>query len=182
MALSLPTCRCVLCADPGDHGRFRRWYEETKGHVRDHGWSTLGILPGRATPGWAFSVGLWHSYRSPEVAIFGLLLPHMQQWINRVGRQIRDGKVLLPDAERDGVLDDVPVIAKQVHPGWYSDLFGSAIGFYQGVVPPFYQLVWPDSHGMFPWEPGCGERCRTVQPRLWLAPEEHPEGAWRQLR
>jgi hypothetical protein len=154
------------------------WFGEAAAHVRKTGWTSIGIMPGTRTPGWAFSVGLWHSYRAPEVSIFGLLLPDMQQRVNRAGRLIRDNKPFGVDIEVDGILDAQPVVAKPVHPAWYPALFGFAVGFYRGAVPPFVQLVWPDSHGVFPWQPGCGLRCRTVQPQLWLPPEVHPSGPW----
>ena len=121
--------------------------------MRRTGWTSIGIMPGTRTPGWAFSVGLWHSYRAPEVSLFGLLLPDMQQRVNRAGRLIRDNKPFGLDIEIDGILDAQPVVAKRVHPGWYPTLFGFAVGFYRGAVPPFVQLVWPDSHGLFPWQP-----------------------------
>lgn len=158
------------------------WFGEAAAHVRRTGWTSIGIMPGTRTPGWAFSVGLWHSYRAPEVSLFGLLLPDMQQRVNRAGRLIRDNKPFGYDIEIDGILDAQPVVAKRVHPGWYPALFGFAVGFYRGAVPPFAQLVWPDSHGLFPWQPGCGLRCRTVQPQLWLPPELHPDGPWQNPR
>jgi hypothetical protein len=158
------------------------WFGEAAAHVRRTGWTSIGIMPGTRTPGWAFSVGLWHSYRAPEVSLFGLLLPDMQQRVNRAGRLIRDNKPFGLDIEIDGILDAQPVVAKRVHPGWYPTLFGFAVGFYRGAVPPFVQLVWPDSHGLFPWQPGCGLRCRTVQPQLWLPPELHPDGPWQNPR
>jgi uncharacterized protein DUF4262 len=154
------------------------WFGEAAAHVRKTGWTSIGIMPGTRTPGWAFSVGLWHSYRAPEVSIFGLLLPDMQQRVNRAGRLIRDNKPFGIDIEVDGILDAQPVVAKPVHPAWFPALFGFAVGFYRGAVPPFVQLVWPDSHGLFPWQPGCGLRCRTVQPQLWLPPELHPKSPW----
>lgn len=200
----IPPCHCVICDSeaaaghtltPAENGSFAEdeadddpedsvralvpgWFGEAAAHVRRTGWTSIGIMPGTRTPGWAFSVGLWHSYRAPEVSLFGLLLPDMQQRVNRAGRLIRDNKPFGLDIEVDGILDAQPVVAKRVHPGWYPTLFGFAIGFYRGVVPPFVQLVWPDSHGLFPWQPGCGLRCRTVQPQLWLPPELHPDGPW----
>jgi hypothetical protein len=201
----IPPCHCVICdsasavsqtltaaeneafgedevlADEEDdavRALVPGWFGEAAAHVRRTGWTSIGIMPGTRTPGWAFSVGLWHSYRAPEVSLFGLLLPDMQQRVNRAGRLIRDNKPFGYDIEIDGILDAQPVVAKRVHPGWYPTLFGFAVGFYRGAVPPFVQLVWPDSHGLFPWQPGCGLRCRTVQPQLWLPPELHPDGPW----
>jgi hypothetical protein len=205
----IPPCHCVICdsetavsqtltaaenesfaeddsVDDEEEDAVRAlvpgWFGEAAAHVRRTGWTSIGIMPGTRTPGWAFSVGLWHSYRAPEVSLFGLLLPDMQQRVNRAGRLIRDNKPFGFDIEIDGILDAQPVVAKRVHPGWYPTLFGFAVGFYRGAVPPFVQLVWPDSHGLFPWQPGCGLRCKTVQPQLWLPPELHPDSPWQNPR
>ncbi|WP_190276734.1 DUF4262 domain-containing protein [Catenulispora acidiphila] len=209
MTADIPPCHCVICdsesavsqtltaaeneafadednledeEDDAVRALVPGWFGEAAAHVRRTGWTSIGIMPGTRTPGWAFSVGLWHSYRAPEVSLFGLLLPDMQQRVNRAGRLIRDNKPFGYDIEIDGILDAQPVVAKRVHPGWYPTLFGFAVGFYRGAVPPFVQLVWPDSHGLFPWQPGCGLRCRTVQPQLWLPPEVHPDGPWQNPR
>ncbi|MFN2506583.1 MAG: DUF4262 domain-containing protein [Acidimicrobiales bacterium] len=32
----------------------------------------MGITQHDDLPGWAFTVGLWHTFRAPEVAMFGL--------------------------------------------------------------------------------------------------------------
>lgn len=176
MTAEVPPCHCVICTEPD--GPTGDWFGEASAHVRNTGWTSIGIMPGKRTPGWAFSVGLWHSYRAPEVSIFGLLLPDMQQRVNRAGRLIRDNKPFGLDIEIDGILDAQPVIAKAVHPGWYPTLFGFGVGYYRGAMPPFVQLVWPDSHGVFPWQPGAGTRSRAVQPQLWLPPEVHSAGPW----
>ncbi|MFI6449830.1 DUF4262 domain-containing protein [Kitasatospora sp. NPDC050543] len=49
-------------------------------HVREHGWHVVGVGGGGEVPDWAFTVGLWHSYRIPEVAIFGLELHGLMHW------------------------------------------------------------------------------------------------------
>ena len=161
MTADIPPCHCVICAEAGvpDSGAeggdvpadspVPGWFGEAAAHVRKTGWTSIGIMPGIRTPGWAFSVGLWHSYRAAEVSIFGLLLPDMQQRINRAAL-IRDNKPFGIDIEIDGILDAQPVIAKRVHPAWYATLFGFGVGFYRGAVPPFVQLVWPDSRGSCP--------------------------------
>jgi hypothetical protein len=46
---------------------------------------------------------------------------------------------------------------------------------------PIVQAIWPDRYGILPWEDGCGEGCRTNQPWLWIAKEEHPVGLWANL-
>ena len=178
-------CHCILCdGDDGhqhEHVAGHRCADGTPDHVRKFGWSSVGIAPADGVPPWAFSVGLWHSLGSPEVAIFGLRNPDMQQWINTLAGQVKAGQALeVGDALRYGVLpNEFPVMLRSVHRSWYPSLFGTALHFYNHRPPlPFVQIVWPDRDGRFPWEQEAGENCRANQPHLWLPVADHPRSPW----
>lgn len=150
-------------------------------HVQEHGWSVVAISEEHELPGWTYSVGMWHTMRSPEVCMFGLRLRDMHSWINKVGAQVRAGQALQANELRHGVLDGFPVLVRPVNPSWYPDLLGLAMDFYRRPPLPVMQLIWPDRHGRFPWEPDAGERCRTHQPQLWLPKDDHPPSLWTRL-
>lgn len=173
-------CDCWLCAgedlaEKDDYDRNLAW------HVQDHGWSVVAIAEEHELPGWTYSVGMWHTMRSPEVCMFGLRLPDMHAWVNTTGAQIRAGAPLAANSPLDGVLAGFPLMVRPVDYSWYPDLFGLALNFYRRPPLPIMQLIWPDRHGVFPWEPGAGERCRTHQPRLWLPKDDHPPSLWTRL-
>src|SRR5690242_2168892 len=70
-------CSCHLCApNPEDDGCLG-WRDSTARLVKKHGWSVVGIGAQDDVPAWVFTVGLWHTYGSPEVAMFGLGLSDM---------------------------------------------------------------------------------------------------------
>src|SRR5256714_9596326 len=106
VSADIPPCHCVICdsesaasqtltpaanealadddaPDDDDEDAVRAlvpgWFGEAAAHVRRTGWTSIGILPGTKPPGWAFPVGLWHTYRTPEASLFGLLLPAIEQ-------------------------------------------------------------------------------------------------------
>jgi hypothetical protein len=149
--------------------------------VQEHGWSVVSVAPEHEQPGWAYSVGMWHTMRAPEVCMFGLRGRDMHTWLNAVGQQVRSGQPLRAGEERLGVLDGFPLMVRPVHPTWYADLFELALEFYRSAPPPVLQLLWPDRHGVFPWQPGAGQRCRAHQPWLWLPKDDHPPGPWTRL-
>ncbi len=63
---------CVIHEWPDSR---RSWEERDRKLVADverHGWAVIGIEADEGLPGWAFSAGLWHTFGSPEIAIFGL--------------------------------------------------------------------------------------------------------------
>lgn len=145
--------------------------------VREHGWHVMGVGGGHA-PDWAYSIGLWHSHRSPEVCLAGVPLNTAMQLVNIIGGQIRDGRPLAPDERRDDVINGYPVAIRPVHPGWYKALFGAGLDYARQPPWPMVQAFWPDKSGLFPWEKGFDEGLREAQPLLWLPRAEHPAGAW----
>jgi len=173
-------CRCWLCVGEDGPGGLAARDLNMVWHVAEHGWSVVAVAEELEVPGWVYSVGLWHTVRSPEVCMFGLRGRDMHAWVNAVGQQVRAGQPLAAGEQRLGVLDGFPVVARPVHPSWHDELLTLAVDFYRATVPAM-QLIWPDRHGRFPWEPGAGERCRTHQPRLWLPREDHPPDLWTRL-
>ena len=173
-------CRCWLCAGDEVPAGLAARDLNMAWHIEEHGWSVVVVAEELEVPGWAYSVGMWHTMRAPEVCMFGLRGRDMHTWVNAAGQQVRAGQPLRADEERLGVLDGFPVVVRPVHPSWHDEILGLACDFYRGPVPAM-QLVWPDRQGLFPWQPGAGERCRTHQPRLWLPRDDHPPGQWTRL-
>jgi type IV secretory pathway TrbD component len=96
-----------------------------------------------------FSVGLWHSFQQPEVSMFGLQMPDMGTWINRIGEQIKAGHPPRPLELRSGILEGFDVQWRAVNESWYRALFGYGIWFYQSWFP-MLQMVWPDRAEKWP--------------------------------
>lgn len=174
-------CSCHLCVPNGADDGCLAWRDGTASLVEEHGWSVVGAAAENDVPAWAFTVGLWHTLGSPEIAMFGLGLADMQRWLNRLGGQIRSGRPLAPDQPREGVLDGVPLQVRPVHASWYPVLFGSALNFYQRPPLPIVQAIWPDRTGRFPWQDGSGDNCRADQPWLWVARQDHAPSIWTDL-
>src|SRR5215471_19690531 len=60
------------------------------GQIGRIGWAVQGVPGDEQWPSWAYSIGLWHTFRVPELALFGLSLPNMAAIINEIGRRIAD--------------------------------------------------------------------------------------------
>ena len=174
-------CRCVLHEPPDDEASWDQGDRKLVADVEEYGWHVCLVTEDDATPGWAFTVGLWHTFGHPEVAMFGLRGPDMHHWLNAVGEQARNGQPLVPEEPRPGILAKHPVIARPVHVSWYPDFFGYALWFGHNSVAPILQVIWPDKDGRFPWEEGSGHRSRVDQPQLWIPREDHATGAWTRL-
>ncbi|SEF55985.1 protein of unknown function [Actinacidiphila yanglinensis] len=167
-------CHCVLCQDIDEPDPRTR---STVDVIRQHGWQVVMIPADDLGPGWAYTIGLWHTHRMPELAMFGLDVGLMQTVLNDLGRQAVEGRSLEAGQERHDVAS-VPVALRTVGYRWYKAFFGTAIGYYRKPPFPVLQVVW-SRDGVFPWQPG-GEGLLSHQPRLDLHPDDHPVGVWTQ--
>lgn len=170
-------CSCRICLPRGDESNWDQGDEKLVADVNRHGWHVLRVLGDSSRPGWSYTVGLWHSFRSPEVAMFGLRLEDMAIWLNQIGEQARAGSPPRPDERRAGVLAGFDLTFRRVHPSWYPELFGYALWF-TGPPLPFLQAVWPDQTGLYPWDEDVGDRCLRDQPRGWEPYDQQPSGPW----
>ncbi|MGW5156381.1 DUF4262 domain-containing protein [Nonomuraea wenchangensis] len=177
MPVDLSACHCVLCDAPGD---LDRRTQATVEKVQEYGWQVVMIPHGEHGPGWAFTIGLWHNYRSPELAMFGLDIHDMKTCLNALGEKAVARLALEAEQEWPDIIDQHPLALKAVDYHWYRAFFGTTIGFYRRPPFPFLQVVWPDRDGTFPWRSDGDDRCRGHQPHLWLRPDEHPPGVWTQ--
>ncbi|MEU5726113.1 DUF4262 domain-containing protein [Micromonospora sp. NPDC047738] len=144
--------------------------------MREHGWSVLWVAGGID---FAYTVGLWHTFRRPEAVMFGLDGQGMQHWLNAYVDHAREHEWPGEDEPFHGVIDDFPTQLRPVHDSWHDALFGTAYRFYRGLAVPFQQLVWPDRNGLWPWEEGATASSRNRQAFSWLPVHEHPAGGWR---
>ncbi|MFE3957735.1 DUF4262 domain-containing protein [Nocardia sp. NPDC059091] len=152
-------------------------------NIGEHGWGVLAI-PGTDTTGpWAFTVGLWHTYRVPEVAIFGIPPQNAMAILNLIGDQVAAGTQLHVDQWIDDVLPDYRMRLRPIAEPWRRPLFGTAIRYYRATPEwPVLQCVWPDRSHRFPGEAGYPPALDEKQPRLETRPDEHPQGGWTAYR
>ncbi|MEU5565063.1 DUF4262 domain-containing protein [Micromonospora musae] len=173
-------CRCILCHDYEDSADLHPMELTTIGHVQQHGWSVKMIPEDDEGPGWAYTVGLWHSLRMPELAMFGLDVGLSKACLNDLGTKATNGAVLEAEQVRDDAIERYPVYLKSIDYRWYKAFFGRAIAFYRRPPIPFLQVVWPDRQGRFHWDRESDEQLDQRQPQLWKRPEDHPMGVWMQ--
>ncbi|MCA9823254.1 MAG: DUF4262 domain-containing protein [Dehalococcoidia bacterium] len=48
-------------------------------------------------PGWAFTIGLGHTFGHPEILMFGLRLGNIAGWLNQLGERVGSGHTLIDE-------------------------------------------------------------------------------------
>ncbi|MFF5263674.1 DUF4262 domain-containing protein [Actinomadura viridis] len=171
-------CACIICHDYGDRDRLDNFLLRTIVHITQYGWSVVLVPGDDERPGWAHTIGLWHSHRAPELAMFGGDVYEMEEILNTLGRRAAEGRAPADGERLDDVVRGRPAAFRAVEPRWYEGAFGGALAFYRRPPLPVHQVVWPNQDGLFPWQPGTDLPFRRAQPWLWLDPRQHPEGVW----
>lgn len=182
-------CRCLICVGCAtDTIEPRKCRTVATVERYGHQCTTVGTSQpeGLATP-YGFTSGMWHSYRQPELAIYGVgdheVVTHA---LNSVAdRAAALGRQAEPDDRFAGVLrmpgvaeDGYWLMLAEVHPSWLGSQFATSLEFNAGNPVPFLQVVWPDAAGRYPGEPGFDEALADWQPLLWLPVHEHPPSVW----
>ncbi|MDO4880423.1 MAG: DUF4262 domain-containing protein [Capnocytophaga sp.] len=135
--------------------------------IEQYGFEVIMIPPTDYLPSFAYTVGLWKNYQSPEIIVFGLPVETMHIILNTVvNEEIKAGKPIKTGSNYMDVLQDFPVQFLSVDKRNISDYFGQAIAFYQTANFPALQLVWPDNKGIFPFEKNFEESFIYLQPLL----------------
>lgn len=154
------------------------WHDEDERHViedvQKYGWHVVLIEDAPEGPAFAYSVGIWHTLKQPEVIIFGLnSLEAMGNIINVIGDEMRKGTKFEDWMESDQILDGYNCIFRHVDTAFYQDHVGYAMWFHRSDNFPVLQCVWPDQNGRYPWHPEYPAELRFRQPVL---AQQHP---WR---
>jgi hypothetical protein len=173
-------CHCRYCEPiPGQDSAFDDGDRKLMTDVADHGWHVVMIAEGARSLGWTFSVGMWHTLRSPELVMAGLPPDHQHQLINEIGERVRRGQRLGSGDRLEGLLTSgLDLAVREVDVSWYGPMFGYAIWFARRPPLPFLQIVWPDAAGRFAWEESFDPQYRSSQPQLWIPTAEQPTGGW----
>ena len=130
------------------------------------GWHIVGIYDDEGNPGYAFSVGLFHTFEHPEIIVFGLTGETAAEIINIIGMQVRVGTRFKANDLSNDVAERLPVVFTMVPKDSYREYLGYALWFYQSLDFPVLQCVWPDEAGLFAWQDGYDQRFDRLQPIL----------------
>lgn len=135
--------------------------------IKRHGWSVFGVAADENSPGFAYSIGLWHHYNHPEIILFGLPFPVMGKIINSIGDRVKAGTQFETGKPYSDIFQGYPCIFETVAQVqlekflcWASWFYG-----YQGQFTAL-QCFWPDQAGKFPWDEGFDSKFFPFQPLL----------------
>lgn len=132
-------------------------------NVATHGWHVLGVFADENSPGFTYSIGMYHTLGHPEILIMGLKPTIAHPLINNMGDAIRLGRVYSPGSAYEDIAQGFPLAFVSLDRKYYRKYLGYALWFYQSFDFPVLQCVWPDKAGKFPWDAGYDSRFFDAQ-------------------
>jgi hypothetical protein len=128
-------------------------HAELAANIQQHRWLVFSVA-GDTQPLYSYTVGLFETYRHPEVVLSGLNMELAQTLLNDIGHAVAQGLVREPEELYDDILSGYPCLFRTVPVTVYEQYFGRALVFYGKTTFPVLQCLWPDALKRFPGDVG----------------------------
>ena len=132
--------------------------------VGTHGWHVVNVLEDDRGPAFSYTVGLFHSFRHPEVLVIGLPRETAHPILNEVGAAAQAGRRVEAGATYDDFLEGYDCTFRVIPPARYRFYLGWAMWFYDYAPFPALQLIYPDRERRWPWQEEASAEFRAQQP------------------
>jgi hypothetical protein len=155
---------CACCAAHGEErgaDGFDSAERKCVGDIGEYGLHIIQVTPSETDEGFSYSVGLFDTYRHPEIVVFGQKVEWQRSMLNALADRIRDDATVFQAGKLysdilDGFHCRFEVIRSEES---YRKYFGWDMWYYTMVKPlpepfPVLQLIWPDLNDVFPDAPG----------------------------
>lgn len=139
---------------------------QTESNIEKYGLTVIILEATDYLPAFAYSIGLWKTFKHPEIICFGLTIKTLHTLINNVAELVKQGQVIITNKNYDEFFDNSHTQFLNVHPGYLSNYFGTAINYYGSDKFPALQFVWTDRNNKFPWDQDFEEEFKYRQPLL----------------
>lgn len=167
------TCACHVCrpeplTDPYDL--------KCVSDVLEHGVHVVYVSEGDDDePAFAYTVGLPHQVGHPELVMSGQKVELMHSALNEAARRVLSGFRFFPGTTAENVIGRFPVVADAMTSRGLSETVQCSHWFHRRQVEAL-QLVWPDTRGIFAWQPGAAPFAASLQPQAWRVPSTRAGG------
>lgn len=140
--------------------------DKTKSNIEKFGLHVIIVSSTPYLPSFAYSIGLWETYRHPEVICFGLSNDLGHAIINDIAEIIKGGEELKIGKTYLEIFKDSKACFLEVDRRNIADYFGAALNYYGNNHFEALELIWTDRNDRFPWEENFEEEFLFTQPLL----------------
>ena len=150
--------------DPKEHKHFDS--KKLSADIERLGWTVLLMPETDYLPSFAYTVGLWKTYKHPELISFGLTTKNLHLILNDAGEKVKSGQVFEINKTYNDFFENSKTEFIRVDNRNITDYFGNAINYYETRDFPALQLIWTDRNNNLPWDKEYEEEFKFRQPLL----------------
>lgn len=92
------------------------------------GWHVLKVLAGENGPGFVYSVGLYKTFKHPEIIIIGLNPDNAHILINNIGHDLKAGKKYESEKYYEDILDNFKCFSSEYPKSTIQSSLDTAVG------------------------------------------------------
>jgi len=142
--------------------------------IATYGLHVINVAEQGELPPFSYSLGIERSLGLPELIVIGLRAEIAQAAINECYRQMKNGARIAPGVRVSDLLGGgFECLIGEVSPSYFNGYMGWARWLYKGNGFRAWQIVFPSTSGVFPWEAEASDWFRRWQPLL-SAPAPEP--------
>ena len=142
-------------------------FQKALDDIKEYGCHILQVFEDEFGPGFCYSIGIQKTSGAPELIVIGLQNQISASIINEYNRRTNMGELFQEDTFYDGFLEGFPVIFKKIDKKHYDAYLGRALWLYQGDNFDVFQLIYPTTSGIWPWDPEAPESFINSNPALY---------------
>ncbi len=136
-------------------------------NIEEHGCQATYVFDNEDNSCFTYSIGIYKITKQPELIITGLKQGIAHWIVNEYNRRIIDGEHFEVNQYYDGFLDGFQVTFKEFNKAHYEDHLGSCLWLYGNSDFKTYQLIWPSTKGMWPWDKDAPKSYLEMMPKLY---------------
>lgn len=135
-------------------------------NIDEFGCSVMHVAAEGELAPFCYSIGIQRTSAAPEVIVIGLKYELAHHVVNEYNRRVRAGERFEAGGRYEDFLGGFAVEAVSVQQAAYKEYFGYNLWLYKGPNFEAVQLVYPNTSGVWPWEPEADEWFQAWQPIL----------------
>ena len=148
----------ALDADPAE--------EKALSDIADYGLHIINVAGGDDLPPFSYSLGIEQSLKLPELIVIGLRAEVGQAAINACYEQMQSGTRIEPGMRVADLLGGFECVIGEVSEAKRRQYMGWACWLHQDAGFRAYQIIFPNTSGVFPWEEKADNWFKSWQPLL----------------
>ncbi|MGN0921730.1 MAG: DUF4262 domain-containing protein [Cellvibrio sp.] len=134
--------------------------------IKTFGCHVLNVMEGEEQPCFSYSIGIEKTLNQPELIIVGLKRELSHSIINNYRQRLASGEVFIPGVFYSDFIEGFDVTFIEMDKKHYKEYLGLGLWLYSGNSFKTYQLIWPTTAGIWPWNENKSEYYVWAQPIL----------------